>query len=931
MGWLALVGALFASQPMNHWLESAREEFKIPELKVVVEADGVLLQVESLEQLDAQTHDHLIASFLATLGPELMSPNRPLLRVVDPDFVAWEHEPFKLGELASLESRQSEGSPLRRGRYRSGALAGVHLGLSAGHGIMWDDGVWRYQRSELFELREDLHTNHIMGGLVAPLLERMGATLTFVRGAGFDRTRIQLDDSSDGPYTEMGSWSDGSSTGGWLDGYRVAASSSIETSVASWAWLPESSGEFPVYIWYVSGSNRSTQTTVRVKSGEHVETLYLDQTKRGSRWVYLGTFSFEKGQPASVEVSNLGEDPSRYVVADAVWVGGGVGTVDFGGGVSGKDFWQQSAQAQSREFSLPSSVSNPYGDVTVRPAWAIWDDVDLYVSLHTNAGGGRGTSTFVYSNQVAYPSFDPNRSEELQPGSLELQDAIHARMIESVRRYWDPDWRDRGKWGANFGELRPLTLAWREDADISIPAMLIELAFHDSEDDTYYLREQRFRSDMARAIVRGILDFVYRNADVVPSMTPEPPADLSITGEAGARTLKWRSAIDPIDLESNARSYRVERSRDGKAYFPYATTEETSLTISDSEACASNVWRVIALNESGESLPSESVVDVPVFGVGPRILWVDGHRRWVQTVNEAPSRPRPAARVLEGLTQLAEEGVGVDSARSEVIASGELNLEAYALVIWSVGETSTVDQSLTGAEREAIERYLESGGTLVLSGSEIAWHLGRSFDSDEASFFEEVLGASYVSDSSTSYDLTWALGDDAEAVEMTLDDGSGLYQRVGYPDVVESLVGGVIIAEYGDNGEVAALWQEALNGNLFYLAFPLEAVRDDADRVQILGDMMASVLSNDAQNGIACLEGETPEDAPAEPFDPVEVEVTEVISAELAPSDEPELESKADDSGCGGCQGNRDSVPWVILLIGWFLHRIVRRQTASQA
>ena len=926
MGWLTLLGVMIAAAPTEVWLDEAREHFKLPSLEVLVSEEAVVLQLTSFEDLDPATHDHLVASFLATLGSELLGPTRRSLKVVDANFIAWEHEPFEIGPLKEGRFAQAEKHRLRRVRYRGGALDGVHLGLSAGHGIMWDDGVWRYQRSELYELREDLHTNHIMTGLVAPMLEKMGATLTFVRGAGFDTSRVRLDDSG---YNEAGTWTQGSSAGGWEGGYRVTAVNPTETSLASFSWVPTVSGEMPVYIWYVAGANRSTRARIRVMSGEHSETVFVDQTQRGERWVYLGTFTFEADIPAAIEISNLGDDNTRYVVADAVWIGGGVGSVDFGGGVSGKAYWQQSAQAQSREVSLPPSVSDPYGDVTVRPAWAIWEDVDLYLSLHTNAGGGRGTSTFVYSNQVAYPSFDPNRAEDIQPGSLEFQDAIHSRMIEAVRRYWDPDWRDRGKWGANFGELRPLTLAWREDSALSIPAMLIELAFHDSEDDTYYLREQRFREDMARAIVRGILDFVYRGQPNPAPLIPEPPADLSVTGRVGERMLRWRSRTDPIDVRSNASEYRVEKSRDGIAFFPYATTTETWLSIAELSPCEASIWRVVALNESGESLPSESMIDVAVYDGGRRILWVDGHRRWVQTVNEAPSRPRPVPRVLDGLTQFKSRGLGIDSARAETVASGEIELGQYDLVIWSVGETSTVDQSLTGAEQQAIEEYLETGGTLVLSGSEIAWHLGRSFDPEELSFFEETLGASYVADSASSYDITWTWGQSGTGnLAMQLDDGSGLYQRVGYPDVIESTLGGVTIAEYGATGEVAALWQRALNGSLFYLAFPIEAIDSAVDRTRIFQDIIESVDALASHNGVGCSEDEAV-DEPT--FEPEELTLTESLSADLLFDDTRMRDDSGESSGCSGCQGAGNSSTWTVLFVLWAIRRRWRRHALSQA
>ena len=141
--------------------------------------------------------------------------------------------------------------------------------------------------------------------------------------------------------------------------YRVIQTDTTESALTRWTWTPEMSGEQPVYMWYVAGENRSPSTLLRIGSGEHFETVRVNQTERGSRWVYLGTFPFQANQEAWVEISNLGSDTTRYVVADALWVGGGTGTVDFGGGTSGQTFWEQSAQVQSREFSLPSEISEP--------------------------------------------------------------------------------------------------------------------------------------------------------------------------------------------------------------------------------------------------------------------------------------------------------------------------------------------------------------------------------------------------------------------------------------------------------------------------------------------------------------------------------------------------------------------------------------------
>ena len=138
-------------------------------------------------------------------------------------------------------------------------------------------------------------------------------------------------------------------------------------------------------------------------------------------------------------------------------------------------------------------------------------------------------------------------------------------MVEAAQRFWDLVGVTE-EVGANFGELRPLTLAWRECRDVN-SAMLIELAFHDSEDDTYYLREERFRRDMAGQSF-GDLRLVYRDSADPPMLPPEPPVDLLVQGSLDERRLSWRSQSDPIDYESAAQSYRIEHSVDGRAFFP---------------------------------------------------------------------------------------------------------------------------------------------------------------------------------------------------------------------------------------------------------------------------------------------------------------------------------------------------------------------------
>ena len=104
-------------------------------------------------------------------------------------------------------------------------------------------------------------------------------------------------------------------------------------------------------------------------------------------------------------------------------------------------------------------------------------DADVFVSIHCNAfnGSANGTETCVY------------------PGSVrgqQLGNCIQRQIVDSL------DTTDRGL--KDRGELYVLK---RTD----MPAVLVELAFIDNEDDAVLLRDNQ--DDFARAIARGVTDY----------------------------------------------------------------------------------------------------------------------------------------------------------------------------------------------------------------------------------------------------------------------------------------------------------------------------------------------------------------------------------------------------------------------------------------
>jgi len=127
-------------------------------------------------------------------------------------------------------------------------------------------------------------------------------------------------DNDDGPpaYVETGTWYT-SSTPGYNDGtYRWTPPGGTET--ATWtAELPQA-GDVEVFVWYRSGTNRTTSTKYEISAADQTHTVYIDQTAGGFTWESLGTYTFNAGAN-SIVLDAGNSSGGTAVVADAVRFG----------------------------------------------------------------------------------------------------------------------------------------------------------------------------------------------------------------------------------------------------------------------------------------------------------------------------------------------------------------------------------------------------------------------------------------------------------------------------------------------------------------------------------------------------------------------------------------------------------------------------------
>src|SRR5207244_1319578 len=100
--------------------------------------------------------------------------------------------------------------------------------------------------------------------------------------------------------------------------------------------------------------------------------------------------------------------------------------------------------------------------------------------------------------------------------------------------------------------------------------------------------------------------------------------------------------------------------------------------------------------------------------------------------------------------------VGFDSVQNDAIISGQVNLANYPVVIWLDGEESTADHSFDATEQTLVTNYLNGGGKLFVSGSEIGWDLVAQ--NNGSSFYTNTLKTSYVADDAGTYTASGAAG-----------------------------------------------------------------------------------------------------------------------------------------------------------------------------
>lgn len=477
-----------------------------------------------------------------------------------------------------------------------GSLTGKRIIIDPGHGIYYHPTYsWLFQRDPINGLHEDKHTNEIVLDWLRPQLEGAGARVLATRSPHRQTVSIIVDESDPG-YSETGTWTKSTNPGlGYRGSYRYAVvSPDKSTATATFSTSLPERGEYPVWVYYYAGADRSQGARFVIKHAGGSTTVRVNQQQDRQRWVYLGTYPFVKEQPATVTLDN--QDAAApagvetLVIADAVRFGVGMGDLAHDGKTSGQARWVEESYYYMLDHGAPESVyktrmTERDSGLVSRPLYADWQGGDAFVSIHTNAADmpnvGSGLSTYIHSTK-------PSAGSDL------LQRAIHDELLRTTRQLYVPTFKDRGKLSADFAVVRETK---------TMPAVLLELAFHDTEKpDAELLRSPKYRRDLSRAIYKGVLRHLQPGAKVTPLAPTILEAKTVAEGEVRVR---WQPQADPLEPDATATSYRLFLQRGDYGFGSPVAVSGTEYTLTGLHAGDAVAFAVRAVNAGGESLSSE--------------------------------------------------------------------------------------------------------------------------------------------------------------------------------------------------------------------------------------------------------------------------------------------------------------------------------------
>ena len=316
---------------------------------------------------------------------------------------------------------------------------------------------------------------------------------------------------------------------------------------------------------------------------------------------------------------------------------------------------------------------------------------------------------------------------------------------------------------------------------------------------------------------------------------PAKPQSFSLSG-LGDKTISFN-----FEVPQGATGYKIFISKDGINFTDSVDVSSSSPFITNLSNDSVYYFKTKAYNSSGSSQFTEVLGAIPSSQT-QKILVVNGFDRTSGTNNTFNYIRQYGQPILDA-------GFKFVSASNEAVFKDYVNLNDYEIVIWMLGDESTSDETFNQFEQERVISYLDNGGKLFVTGSEIGWDLDEKGGAADRSFYNAYLKADYYDDapngSSGSYYFAEPIANQMfdGISNIAFDNGTHGTFDVDWPDAIKPLNGSVGVLKYLNVNTTAGFAGVAYKGNfpagskegaIVHLAIPFEAMYLLEDRKEVM-------------------------------------------------------------------------------------------------
>lgn len=550
-------------------------------------------------------------------------------------------------------------------------LDGRHIALWQSHGRYYinNQDKWAWQRPRLFCTNEDMFTQSFVLPYLIPMLQNAGANVFTPRERDTQKQEVIVD--NDGSLSGHGSqgsiyldvksrkarWEQTNLPGfaqrksvykegenPFLDGTARFAATEKKKDKAFAEWIPNipETGEYAVYVSYQTLPNSVSDAKYLVFHNGGVSEFKVNQQIGGGTWVYLGTFTFDKGKNDYGMVILSNESKEKGVVcADAVRFGGGMGNIARGGQTSGLPRYLEGARYSAQWSGMPYSVysgskgTNDMNDdinarsrsVNYLAGRSIFNPseeglgvpFEMSLALHSDAGfsledeiiGTLGVYTTDFNDGKLNAGTD-------RYASRDLSDILITQIDNDIRSTLKPDWIRRSMWDRNYSETRLP----------AVPSTIVELLSHQNFADMRLGHDPNFKFIVGRALYKAILQYISSQHGKTYVVQPLPVNHFAVRFGKKKNTLElsWQGVDDPLEPTAKPREYIVY-TRIGRGGFDNGVRVSSPSYTVKIEPGLVYSFKVTAVNQGGESFPSEILAAYKAKREREQVLIVNGFDR----------------------------------------------------------------------------------------------------------------------------------------------------------------------------------------------------------------------------------------------------------------------------------------------------------------